>query len=151
MSTPVDVWNIRARMNGMPYEGIKMNNITKTYEHVQKKARKMLPRQGLCNKKRCKIDSTCTACPSFTEAQRSNIFIKYWRMIWDQRKVYVASRVTSHHVRRRRRLDQTNTPSHRNISFKYSFIVDGKAVPVCKNFFLGTLNMKPSPMVPLLS
>ena len=62
--------NIRARMNGLPYEGIKVNNITKTYEHVQKKARKMLPRQGLCNK-RCKIDSKCTTCPSITEAQRS--------------------------------------------------------------------------------
>ena len=137
--------NIRARMNGLPYEGIKMNNITKSYEHVQKKARKMIPRQGLCNK-RCKIDSKCTACPSITEAQRSNLFRKYWRMTWDQRKVYVASRVTSHHVTRRRRLDQTNTPSHRNFSFKYSFIVDGKDVPVCKNFFLGTLNMKPSPI-----
>ena len=32
--------NIRARMNGLPYEGKKIKNITKTYEHVQKKPRK---------------------------------------------------------------------------------------------------------------
>ena len=58
--------NIRARMNGLAYEGIKLDATTKTYEHVQKDARKMLPRQGLCNK-RCTIDRKCTACPSIPE------------------------------------------------------------------------------------
>ena len=98
----------------------------------------MLATHRLCNK-RGKIETIARHVP---EAQRSNIFIKYWRITWDQRKIYMTSRVTYHHVRRGCRLDQTNTSSHRNFSFKYSIIIDLKAGPVCKNFFLCTLNMK---------
>ena len=126
------------RMTGKVYEGLKKNKITKKLEYVLKQPRAIGDRERVCGKK-CKAESTVAACPQITDEQRAQLFDSYWKMNWDQRRIYIASMVTNYPPKRRR---QGQQQSHRSVTFRYHFKLSGVLIPVCKNFFLSTLDMK---------
>ena len=61
-------------------------------------------------------------------------------MNWDQPRIYVGSMVTCNPAKHQRH--RVGIESQRHTTFKYHFRVDGVLIPVCKKFFLVTLNMK---------
>ena len=126
------------RMTGKAYEGLKKNKIMKKWEYVLKQPRAIGDRERVCGKK-CKAESTVAACPQITDEQRAQLFDSYWKMNWDQRRIYIASMVTNYPPKRRR---QGQQQSHRSVTFRYHFKLSGVLIPVCKNFFLSTLDMK---------
>ena len=85
--------------------------------------------------KRCTDTSTIAACPKITDDERKELFDSYWRMNWDQRRIYIGSMVTS-------RIPNGNPERlKKSCILKYNFRVNGVLIPVCKKFFLQTLGM----------
>ena len=77
-----------------------------------------------------------------TDRDREDLFQSFWKMNWDQIKVYVCSMVPCHSVARRTSPHGCSTPQpRRNFTMKYHFRVKGEMMQVCKPFFLGTLDI----------
>ena len=121
-------------MSGKAYEGLRKNKQSKKWEYVAREGRKLADRKDLCGK-RCTDTSTIAACPKITDDERKELFESYWRMNWDQRRIYIGSMVTS-------RIPNGNPERlKKSCILKYNFRVNGVLIPVCKKFFLQTLGM----------
>lgn len=76
-------------------------------------------------------------CENISEEQRQTIFTDFWKMTWEQRKVYVSSQIEARPTKRK----TTGGQSRKNRTYKYRLQVDNKQVPVCQTMFLTTLNI----------
>ena len=113
---------------------MRKNKQYKKWEYVAREGRKLADRKDLCGK-RCTDTSTIAACPKITDDERKALFDSYWRMNWDQRRIYIGSMVTS-------RIPNGNPERlKKSCILKCNFRVNGVLIPVCKKFFLQTLGM----------
>ena len=120
-------------MEGKAYEGVTRDKATNQLKFVPREERKITPREGICTTKRCKNSDT------ISDPDRLKLFHAFWKMTWEQRKVYVlCSLVSRQDVVRRR---QPQERSRRNNTFNYHLTINGEKLRVCKGFFLGTIAM----------
>ena len=119
-------------MAGRAYEGVTRDKATNQRKCVTRKERKITPREGICTPKRCKN------CHTISDPDRLKLFHAFWKMTWEQRKVYVCSLVSIKDVVRRR---QPQERSRRNNTLNYHLTINGETLRVCKGFFLGTIAM----------
>lgn len=82
------VKNMRQRMMGDEYVGFKKDG-TKYVQNDSKPARIMGP---VCMSRRC-FSGKAMYCSKLTEEVRSEIFKAYWKMSWQEKKMYVSSMV----------------------------------------------------------
>ena len=70
------------------------------------------------------------------------IFNDFWEELAnrDEQAKYVAARVTTKPIQRRRQRDPEST-KNRTVTYEYSFDINGAIVKVCKDTFLKTLNV----------
>lgn len=94
-----------------------------------------------CNSRFCRKSSK-RQCDAFSEEKRKELFEHFWSSLsWDQKKIYVCS-----HVSRAETQKKTATLheiSRREGSFNYTLSNGQIKVPVCREFFLSTLGLRP--------
>ena len=76
-------------------------------------------------------------CENISEEQRQTIFADFWKMTWEQWKIYVSSQIEACPTKRQ----TTGGQSRKNRTYKYKLQVDNNQVPVCQTMFLSTLNI----------
>ena len=116
------------RMSGEAYEGLKTNKDAKKWEYIIKIPRTIIERHGLRGK-HCNKNSDKFACSKIISDQRNELFCSYWRMNWDQRRIYEGSMDTCNSANHQ--MHRVVIESHEHTTFKYHFRVDGILVPVC--------------------
>ena len=123
------------RMIGKAYEARRRNK--DDYSIIVRGKRVIVERNKTCHN-----NVHCKQCAMITDRDREELFHSFWKMNWDQRKVYVCSMVPCHSVARRTSPHGCSTPRPRsNFTIKYHFRVKGEMMQVCKPFFLGTLDI----------
>lgn len=124
--------NRMRRENGKSYFGrVKDNNVW-NYEKT-KESRNM---KGRC---RCKKDGAMK-CAEINDDDRKNIFKEFWKMNWEEKKVYVNTLIESAPINRPRNR-KLLSESKRSLTLKYYLKVQGKNMRVCRKFFLNTLDV----------
>lgn len=125
--------NKRQRMMGEQYIGFKKDG-TKFVQSDPKPARIMGP---ICMSKRC-FSGKAMYCPKLTEEERSEIFKNYWKMSWQEKKMYVSSMVDKTPTTRK-----TRGSNSRRIDTKVYYLkINDKKERVCLKTFLETLGIK---------
>lgn len=125
--------NKRQRMMGEEYVGFKKEG-TKFVQNDPKPARVMGP---LCMSTRC-FSGKAMYCSKLTEEVRSQIFKTYWKMSWQEKKMYVSSMVDK--IPTTRKTKSSN--SRRSDTKIYYLKVNDKKERVCLKTFLETLGIK---------
>lgn len=125
--------NKRQRMMGEQYIGFKKDG-TKFVQNDPKPARIMGP---ICMSKRC-FGGKAMYCPKLTEEERSEIFKNYWKMSWQEKKMYISSMVDKMPTTRKTR----GSISRRTDTKVYYLKINDKKERVCLKTFLGTLGIK---------
>lgn len=123
-------------MTGESYLGFtKPKNQKNTFHNKKREERKL--------KERCKCtnnakDST-KKCFLITDENRKRLFKKFWEdMTWEQQKVYVGNTVR---ICEKKRTSKGLENSRRSRTLNYFFTIGNKSMPVCKKFYLNTLNL----------
>ncbi|KAK6166780.1 hypothetical protein SNE40_023402 [Patella caerulea] len=124
--------NFLARMQGHKYMGLKKTDGKYTYS-VTKEPKRLGPRecQHSCTKNKS------TKCIEFTEQDRQNVFDAFWKMDWNQKRVFVANNVDSHIPSER----TTGGNSRRNRTLVYHLKRNESRIRVCKNMLLSTIGI----------
>lgn len=133
-----DSWKRNAskikRMKGETYLGYTRTRNGEVRQNQQRPARS----QWLgCISKEC-LKSNKRHCNLFTKEQMDALFTKFWKLSWEEKKVYVCSLVDFSKKQR----SYTNNPSRRWGSFIYHLKKDDGKFIVCKKMFLGCLGLK---------
>lgn len=126
--------NKRQRMTGQEYIGFKKEG-TKYVQNESKPARTMGP---ICMSIRC-FSGKVMYCPNLTEEVRSEIFKTFWKISWQEKKMYVSSMVDKKPVSRK---TIKSFASRRSDSKVYYLKVKDKKERVCLKTFLETLGIK---------
>lgn len=122
----------RKRMRGQEYASIKR---TKNDDKVMEKRQpRTLKRR--CNSTRCTIRAGGKQCNDILEADRQKIFDSFWKLSWDEKKMFVITMVTlkSASVRNEASSRRTNT-------LQYTLRVNSESKVVCKIMFCNTLDL----------
>ncbi|XP_046963625.1 uncharacterized protein LOC124542320 [Vanessa cardui] len=125
--------NKRQRMLGEEYIGFKKDGF-KFIQNNPKPARIMGP---ICMSMRC-FSGKAMYCSKLTEEVRSEIFKTYWKMSWQEKKMYVSSMVDQIPTTRKTK----GSNSRRSDTKKYFLKVNDKKERVCQKTFLETLGIK---------
>lgn len=125
--------NKRQRMLGEEYIGFKKDG-DKFVQNDPKPARVMGP---ICMSARC-FSGKAMYCSKLTEEVRSEIFKAYWKMNWQEKKMYVSSMVDQ--IPTSRKTKSSN--SRRSNTKIYYLKVNDKKERVCQKTFLETLAIK---------
>jgi hypothetical protein len=125
--------NKRQRMLGQEYVGFQKVG-SKYVQNEFKPARMMGP---LCMSKRC-FSGKSMYCSKLTEEIRKNIFDTYWKMSWEEKKMYVCSMIDKKPTKRKTK----DCNSRRSDSKIYYLKVNNKKERVCLNTFLETLGIR---------
>lgn len=125
--------NKRQRMMGEEYIGFKKDG-AKFIQNEPKPARGMGP---ICMSKRC-FSGKAMYCPKLTEEVRSEIFKAYWKMNWQEKKMFISSMVDKKPTTRKTK----NSNSRRSDTKVYYLKVNDKKERVCLKTFLETLAIK---------
>lgn len=127
----------KLRMHGQKYTGYERKRVNDkmvvSKANSEREERKIGPR---CNSKVCMANKK-RKCSEFTEVERANIFKKFWELSWKEKEVLVCSSVTLS-------LPKVRTckgPSRRKGTVTYRLKHEGTLKPVCKRFFLNTLDL----------
>nr|CAH7752722.1 unnamed protein product [Callosobruchus chinensis] len=125
--------NKKKRQEGASYMGRKDNKFV-----VQRNERK-LKMKCLC-RERTGSKKNAFKCYILSEEERQNIFNKFWRLTWEEKKIYVSGRAIASDIKRARNR-KSEGESRRKCS--YSFFLDKKMerVRVCKTMFCNTLGV----------
>lgn len=119
----------RKREYGLDYTGRKGK------EFKIKKPKKTLKDRCKCTKTNTKIQ-----CFKISDEDREQMFKKFWKLKWPEKRIYVSSRVLSlPTVRARNRKE--NDSSQRSISYQYFLNKRNEQVRVCKTLFCNTLGV----------
>ena len=134
-----DAWfeakNKKRRECGKSYLGRRKESGSWNYNN-KKEARAMKSR---CNCAQGKSTSTMK-CPLITDLQRQEIFTNFWKMDWNQKKIYINTLVNT--TQSYRIHNRTNrTVSRRTRSLQYHLKFNNETVRVCRTFFINTLNI----------
>lgn len=125
--------NKRQRMLGEEYTGFKKDG-NKFVQNDPKPARTMGP---ICMSMRC-FSGKAMYCSKLTEEVRSEIFKAYWKMNWQEKKIYISSMVDQ--IPTTRKIKRSN--SRRSGTKIYYLKVNDKKERVCQKTFLETLGIK---------
>lgn len=130
--------NEKLREKGKEYLGYSRSKDGKVKQDSKRPERKMgLP----CNSPFCRKSSK-RECHTFSDEKRKELFEQFWSSLsWDQKKIYVCSHVLRSDTKRK--TDTQNEISRREGSFSYTLTNGEKKVPVCRQFFLSTLGLRP--------
>lgn len=128
--------NQRRRQEGAAYKGLGKVESGKWKYSIPRPERKLNPP---CNcalsKRKSKIQ-----CSEFSEVTRQNIFEKFWRLKWPEKKVFVKMLVDV-----KRPADTKNKQhdvSRRNKTLIFHLKKEELRIRVCKTMFLNTLGIK---------
>lgn len=124
-----------ARLAGRAYEGLRRDRHKGHMQIIPREQRNMKSRDTLCPQK-CK-----KTCQTISDDERETLFKSYWKMGWEQKKVYVCAMINCNTVVRRRPKEKCMHVNRKNMSMHYHFKVNGEMKQVCKGFFLGTLGV----------
>lgn len=79
-------------------------------------------------------------CSKLSEEERLSIFKKFWTLTWNEKKIYVRSRIIKKNIERaRHRKNETDT--RRTCSLQYFMDIKHEKIKVCKTMFCHTLGM----------
>lgn len=118
------------------HENKALRNSGKSY--ITPSGKKIAPRKRQpihdCKHNKCK--------EKLTPEVGDKIFNDFWEELAnrDEQAKYVASRVTTKPIQRRRERD-SDSNKKRTATYEYTFEIKGARVKVCKDTFLGTLNV----------
>lgn len=128
--------NKKLRMMGENYMGYSKSTTGTIKHNVERNARTL---KFLCNSSNefCK-KSVKRNCSLFIHEKRQEIFKHFWKMTWEQKKVYVLSLVI---YQPKDRCYVTGV-SRRQGTFLYHLRSSNAILQVCKKFFLSTLDLK---------
>lgn len=127
-------------MTGQSYFGFrthKEGTQKKWIQDVQKSERRLGP---FCNSDFCSR-SNRRYCKKLTEMDRMEIFQKFWKLEWVEKKNYVRSLIDLVPVKRRR-ICLKNVQCRKVDSKVYNLIFNSEKVEVCRVTFLNTLGIK---------
>lgn len=126
--------NYKKREQGCAYKGKKKENGIWNYS-VEKSAKKLKPR---CN---CKLSEIKTnkkiKCYSITEEARRDIFEDFWKLSWQEKRLFVNTLVVVKPTARRR--GAQGDISRRSTSTEFFLKSGHERIRVCKKMFLNTL------------
>lgn len=126
--------NKMLREKGSKYKTLRKNEITGKYSYEdEKEERKLRPtcQSVLCKKAKNRF------CDTFNPQDRKQIFLNFWKMSWDMRKVYVTTLVKATTTRRPK-----EDSSSRLLTFEYYLKKGSENLRICKKMFLSTLDLK---------
>ena len=72
--------------------------------------------------------------------ERKVIHVDFWKLSYDERTLFMHSRITRESVKRHRK--NTKRGKERGATFSYSFFAYGEDRKICQSFFLSTLGYK---------
>lgn len=130
----------RLRMTGKKYLGykkVKVNGkVTVKRSETEHEERKMGP---MCSSKICKSNKK-RKCTEISEETRRNIFKGFWRLSWNEKKVYIRDHMKKSDTQQKTVKEKT---SRRSGTYKYYLsTTTGDLKPVCKLMCLNTLGIK---------
>lgn len=109
-------------------------------EYISKRG-KVVPKKQILNKKDCLRNCKFNCARLSTEDERKEIFNSYYTL--DQNaKLQFLLKTTERNLTKRPKKE----PSRRSFTFKYFFDVHDDRFAVCKNYYLGTLNISQKPI-----
>ncbi|VEN42186.1 unnamed protein product [Callosobruchus maculatus] len=125
--------NKRLRALGQEYKGLGKEN--GKWQYIKKRNSRLLKESCKCYNSQRKSKILCTA---ITEHERKSIYSEFWRMTWEEKKIYVKTLVDIKYVSRRK---STGEDSRRNNSLFCYLKPPGRSekIRVCKKQFLNTL------------
>lgn len=126
--------NKRSRELGKAYQSKKKSDNKWNYKIER-------PEKKLKNGCSCKLGkaNSVLKCSEVTQEYRQEIFDKFWKMTWPEKKQYAVGLVTLQKVKRRR---GTAENSRRNYSSQYCLKCSNlKTYRVCKKMFISTLGI----------
>ena len=82
------------RMPRAQYEGLKKDKDTCKWGYVVKAPQTLADRECPCGNRCGIIGSDKCGCDRITDANRLELFNSYWKINWNQRRIFVASMVT---------------------------------------------------------
>lgn len=126
--------NKKNRENGKRYLGRK--KISSNWTNVVKNERRLKPR---CHCIRQKNNGTLK-CSLFSEEDREEIFILFWKLTWQEKKIYIDGLVNVSSTQRHRDRKEEFISRRKN-SMLYHLRKNDKNHRVCKTMFLNTLNL----------
>lgn len=126
--------NFKRREKGLEYKGKKKENEVWKY-NIQKPLRKIKPR---CNCKLSGSNKTKIKCFSINEEMRNTIFQNFWKLSWEEKKVFVNTLLT---VKRTSGKRGKQSVSRRSTSTEYYLKQGYGTIRVCKKMFLNTLGV----------
>lgn len=134
-----DAWfqakNKKRREIGKSYWGTRKESGSWNYRN-KKEARAMKPRCKCAQKK----NNAAMKCPLITDLQRQEMFTNFWKMDWNQKKIYINTLVNTTHPHRLHNRTKP-TVSRRSRSLQYHLKLNNETVRVCRTFFINTLNI----------
>lgn len=122
--------NKKKREEGLSYLGRKENKL------VAQKDERRLKQRCLCRKEKSKN----IQCFKISEEERLSIFKSFWNLTWNEKKIYVSSRVIKKKTKRARHRKNEND-SRRDYSLQYFVDKQHERIRVCKTMFSNTLGM----------
>lgn len=120
------------REQGKEYIGRKVIN-GKVTEFVKRPKREMKDIT-------CKCLGKTFQCRRLSETDKKNIFAEFWRLSWNERKVFIRS-MTDINLTQRTRDRLNESSSRRNFSFKFHLRLNNEKIRVCKKSLLATLGV----------
>ena len=120
---------------GESYLGYSRSTNGTIKQNVERTARSL---KLCCNSNEFCKRSGKRNCPLFTLEKRQDIFNNFWKMTWEQKKIYVLSLV----VYQQKKRCYVTGPSRRQGSFLYHLRLDNTLLQVCKKMFLSTTDVK---------
>lgn len=126
--------NKKLGMEGKAYLGFRKEE----QHYIQDVFREERHIKSTCNSKFCE-KSKYRHCSQFTGEQRIEIYERFWKLNWGERKAFVCGFVT----REEKKQSLTNgAPSRRNGTYKYSLSNGTETYQICRDMFLNTLGIK---------
>lgn len=133
----------KSRVHGQKYIGYERKKELKSPYRVMKPSRSIKPR---CNHKELKPKSVRSfMCGTFSEEDRKHAHHHFWNDLsnWDEKKAYVCGLVSTRGINRRRKSNSKAVTAQKKNLGHDIFLKkkDGIKVRVCRQFFLGTLDL----------
>lgn len=128
--------NKKLRMEGKAYVGFRKPTHQKNTFHDTKREERKIKERCNCREKAKKPTKKCYL---ITNEKKEKLFKKFWSdMTWEQRKVFVGNTVK---IVEKQRPTKDIEESRRTQTIKYSLVIDGQSIPVCKKMYLHTTGL----------
>lgn len=110
-------------------------------EYVSVRGKKVAAKK-ICNIKDCMQNCKFNCARNITATERRTIFDYYYALLCNEKYLFLKEN-TEKYLKSRKTVENE---SRRKYSFRYYFKIHEKKIRVCKQFFLGTLNISQKPV-----